>query len=110
MEVLVSSSDTILDEEMEITYDPDSTETINEFPELVIDEMPIRELRKYVPDFNDQIFAYLVSCKIKTIGDFRRLNESKVRTFSARGKQFVYKNTVIRAVKQMNQIIPKIKL
>lgn len=77
---------------------------------MLIDNMPIRELKKYVSDFNEPVFSFLVACKVKTIGDFRKLNESKVRSFAAKGKQLVYKNTVIRAVKQMNQIIPKIKL
>lgn len=44
------------------------------------------------------------------IGAFRMLTESKVRNLPAKGKQMVYKNTVMRAVKQMNTIIPKIKL
>jgi len=86
------------------------SDTSEHFIELSIDDIPIRELRKYVPDFNDQVLAYLISCKIKTVGDFRKLNESKVRTFSAKGKQLVYKNTVMRVVKQIDQIIPKIKL
>ena len=77
---------------------------------MLIDNMPIRELKKYVSDFNEPVFSFLVACKVKTIGDFRKLNESKVRCFAAKGKQMVYKNTVIRAVKQMDQIIPKIKL
>lgn len=84
--------------------------TTEKFVEMSIDDMPIRELKKYVPDFNEPVFSFLVACKIKTIGDFRKLNESKVRSFAAKGKQLVYKNTVMRAVKQMDQIIPKIKL
>lgn len=88
----------------------EKTEEKEEFVEMSIDDMPIRELKKYVPDFNEPVFAFLVASKIKTIGDFRKLNESKVRSFAAKGKQLVYKNTVMRAVKQMDQIIPKIKL
>lgn len=88
----------------------EETEEKEDFVEMSIDDMPIRELKKYVPDFNEPVFAFLVANRIKTIGDFRKLNESKVRSFAAKGKQLVYKNTVIRAVKQMDQIIPKIKL
>lgn len=78
--------------------------------ELAIDDMPIRELKKYISDFNEPVMSYLTSCGIKTIGAFRMLTESKVRNLPAKGKQMVYKNTVMRAVKQMNTIIPKIKL
>ena len=97
------------------TQDPgngqsETATTTEEFVEMSIDDMPIRELKKYVPDFNEPVFSFLAACKIKTIGDFRKLNESKVRSFAAKGKQLVYKNTVMRAVKQMDQIIPKIKL
>lgn len=88
----------------------ESTDTPDEFVEMSIDDMSIRELKKYVPDFNEPVFSFLVACKVKTIGDFRKLNESKVRSFAAKGKQLVYKNTVLRTVKQMDQIIPKIKL
>lgn len=88
----------------------DSVESKEEFVEMSIDNMPIRELKKYVPDFNEPVFSFLVACKIKTIGDFRKLNEGKVKSFAAKGKQLVYKNTVMRVVKQMDQIIPKIKL
>ena len=77
---------------------------------LVIDDLPIRELKKYVPDFNEPIFAYLQSNQIKTVGEFRMLTESRVRSFPAKGKQMVYKNTIMRAVKQMDSIISKIKL
>lgn len=80
------------------------------FIELAIDNMPIKELKKYVSDFNEQVFAFLISNKIKTIGDFRKLNEGKVNSMSAKGKQMVCKNTVMRAVQQMDQIIPRIKL
>lgn len=84
--------------------------TTDEVIEMSIDDMPIRELKKYIPDFNESIFSFLVACKIKTIGDFRKLNESKVKSLAAKGKQLVYKNTVMRAVKQMDQIISNIKL
>ena len=77
---------------------------------LVIDDLPIRELKKYVPDFNEPIFAYLQSNQIKTVGEFRMLTESRVRSFPAKGKQMVCKNTIMRAVKQMDSIISKIKL
>ena len=81
-----------------------------EMGELAIDDMPIRELKKYISDFNEPVMSYLTSCGIKTIGAFRKLTESKVRSLSAKGKQMVYKNTVMRAVKQMDTIIPKIRL
>ena len=78
--------------------------------ELAIDDMPIRELKKYISDFNEPVMSYLTSCGIKTIGAFRKLTESKVGNLPAKGKQMVYKNAVMRAVKQMNTIIPKIRL
>lgn len=106
-ETKVSESVKVKETETNQTESVPSTE---EFLEMSIDDMPIRELKKYVPDFNEPVFSFLVACKIKTIGDFRKLNESKVRSFTAKGKQLVYKNTVMRAVKQMDQIIPKIKL
>lgn len=101
--------ESVMAEETESNQIENATPT-EEFVEMSIDDMPIRELKKYVPDFNEPVFSFLVACKVKTIGDFRKLNESKVRSFAAKGKQLVYKNTVMRAVKQMNQIIPKIKL
>lgn len=82
----------------------------NEFIEMSIDDLPLRTLKKYVPDFNEQIFAYLNSCKIKTIGDFRKLNETKIGLMPAKGQQQIYKNNILRTVKQMDQIISKIKL
>lgn len=78
--------------------------------ELAIDDLPIRELKKYIPDFNEPVFSYLQSNQVKTVGDFRHLTESKVRNMPAKGKQMVYKNTVMRAVKQLDSIIAKIKL
>ena len=78
--------------------------------ELAIDDLPIRELKKYIPDFNEPVFSYLQSNQVKTVGAFRHLTESKVRNMPAKGKQMVYKNTVIRAVKQLDSIIAKIKL
>lgn len=77
---------------------------------LVIDALPIRELKKYVPDFNEPIFAYLQSNQIKTVGDFRMLTENRVRSFPAKGKQMVCKNTIMRTVKQKAIIIDKIKV
>ena len=78
--------------------------------ELAIDDLPIRELKKYIPDFNEPVFSYLQSNQVKTVGAFRHLTESKVRNMPAKGKQMVYKNTVMRAIKQLDSIIAKIKL
>ena len=78
--------------------------------ELAIDDLPVRELKKYIPDFNEPVFSYLQSNQVKTVGVFRHLTESKVRNMPAKGKQMVYKNTVMRAVKQLDSIIAKIKL
>ena len=78
--------------------------------ELAIDDLPIRELKKYIPDFNEPVFSYLQSNQVKTVGAFRHLTESKVRNMPAKGKQMVYKNTVMRTVKQLDSIIAKIKL
>ena len=78
--------------------------------ELAIDDLPIRELKKYIPDFNEPVFSYLQSNQVKTVGAFRHLTESKVRNMPAKGKQMVYKNTVMRVVKQLDSIIAKIKL
>lgn len=80
------------------------------FQKLEIDDLPIRELRKYIPDFNEPVMSYLKASGIKTIGAFRMLTEVKIRNLPEKGKQMIYKNTVIRAVKQMNTIIQKIKL
>lgn len=77
---------------------------------LAIDELPIRELKRYISDFNEPVFSYLQSNKVKTIGDFRNLTESKVQNMPVKGKQMVYKNIVMRVVKQKNSIIDRIKL
>ncbi len=77
---------------------------------LKIDALSIRELKKYISDFNESVFVYLQSNHINTVGEFRHLTESKVRNMPAKGKQMVYKNTIIQAVKQMDTIIAKIKL
>ena len=82
----------------------------NALQELSIDDLPVRELKKYIPDFNEPVFSYLQSNQVKTVGAFRHLTEGKVRNMSAKSKQMVYKNTVMRAVKQMDSIIAKIKL
>lgn len=87
-----------------------SSEEEDTLQELAIDDLPIRELKKYISDFNEPVFSYLQSNQIKTVGAFRHLTESKVRSMPAKGKQMVYKNTVMRAVKQMDSIIAKIKL
>lgn len=79
------------------------------FQELSIDDLPVRELKKYT-DMDEPVLAYLTGRGIKKIGDFRRLTESSVGSFPAKGKQVVYKNTVMRYVKQMDRIIPLIKL
>lgn len=82
----------------------------NALQELSIDDLPVRELKKYIPDFNEPVFSYLQSNQVKTVGAFRHLTEGKVRNMSAKSKQMVYKNTVMRAVKQRDSIIAKIKL
>lgn len=79
------------------------------FQKLSIDDLPIRELKKYT-DMDEPVLAYLTGRGIKIIGDFRKLTESSVVSFPAKGKQVVYKNTVMRYVKQMDRIIPLIKL
>lgn len=82
----------------------------NASQELPIDDLPVRELKKYIPDFNEAVFSYLQSNQVKTVGAFRHLTEGKVRNMPAKSKQMVYKNTVMRAVKQRDSIIAKIKL
>ena len=82
----------------------------NKEENLKIDALSIRELKKYISDFNESVFVYLQSNHINTVGEFRHLTESKVRNMPAKGKQMVYKNTIIQAVKQMDTIIAKIKL
>lgn len=82
----------------------------NASQELPIDDLPVRELKKYIPDFNEPVFSYLQSNQVKTVGAFRHLTEGKVRNMPAKSKQMVYKNTVMRAVKQRDSIIAKIKL
>lgn len=77
---------------------------------LSVDELPIRELKKYISDFSEPVFSYLQTNQVKTVGAFRRLTENKVQNMPAKGKQMVYKNIVMRTVKQMDSIIAKIGL
>lgn len=78
--------------------------------ELSIDSLPLNELRKYVPNFGTQELSFLISNKVKTIGDFRKLTESRVSSMKAKGKQSIYRNTVASIVRRMDEIIPLIKL
>ena len=48
--------------------------------------------------------------KVKTIGDFRKLTVDRVNGMKAKGKQTVYRNTVISIVRRKDKIIPLIKL
>lgn len=77
---------------------------------LPIDNLPIKELKKYSPLCDDKVLSFLQANKIKTIGDFRQLTESKARSFAAKGKQDIYKSILIRILKQKNEIIAKIKI
>jgi hypothetical protein len=78
--------------------------------ELSIDSLPLNELRKYVPNFGTQELSFLISNKVKTIGDFRKLTESRVSSMKAKGKRSIYRNTVASIVRRMDEIIPLIKL
>lgn len=77
---------------------------------LTIDDLPIKELKKYSSMCDDKVLSFLQANQIKTTGDFRQLTESRARGFVAKGKQAIYKNTLIRILKQKNEIIAKIKV
>lgn len=98
-------------EEKSFSSDFTAKEIVNTpVQKMLIDDLPVRELKKYISDFKEPVFTFLLSNQIKTIGDFRNLTESRVRNLSAKGKQLVYKNTIMRAVKQMDNIISQVKL
>lgn len=78
--------------------------------ELTIDDLPIKELKKYSPMCDDKLLSFLQTNQIKTIGDFRLLTEPRARGFAAKGKQAIYKNNLIRILKQKIEILAKIKV
>lgn len=105
-----------LDQENKASGKPvDSTTTASintgsEDDELLIDSLPLNELRKYEPTFGTNELTFLMTNKVKTIGDFRKLTVDRVNGMKAKGKQTVYRNTVISIVRRKDKIIPLIKL
>lgn len=77
---------------------------------LTIDDLPIKELKKHSSMCDEKVLSFLQTNQIKTIGDFRQLTESRARGFAAKGKQAIAKNTLMRILKQKNEIMTKIKL
>ena len=59
---------------------------------------------------DDKVLSFLQANQIKTIGDFRKLTESRARGFAVKGKQDIYKNTLLRILKRKDEILSKIKL
>lgn len=76
---------------------------------LAIDDLPIKELKKYSPGCDDRLIEYLMTNQIKTIGNFKNLSESRVRGFSTKGKHKIINNTLLGIVKQKSEIIQKIQ-
>ena len=89
---------------------PEKAEIPPENTVLTIDNLPIKELKRYSPMCDDKVLSFLQTNQIKTIGDFRLLTESRARGFAGKGKQAIYKNNLIRMVKQKNEILAKIKV
>ena len=77
------------------------------FYEEQIDDLPIKELKKYTHMCDDKVISFLQAHQIKTIGDFRMLTESKANEISVKGKQEIYKNMLIRILKKKNEILAK---
>jgi hypothetical protein len=77
---------------------------------LAIGELPIRELKKYSPLCDEKVLSFMQANQIKTIGDFMQLTELRAGEFAAKGKKTIYKNNLIRILKQKNEIIAKIKI
>ena len=78
------------------------------FEDEMIDELPIRELKRYIPsELTEPVFALLQSNGVKTIGKFKTLTTKDVEGFKAKGKQAVFKNNISRAlVKFRNLVMP----
>ena len=81
------------------TFDDDST----------IDALPIGDIRKYGSWLSQKEVEYLRINKIKTIGDFKKLTESRVNGMKAKGTQVIIRNTIVSAVRRKDDIICKIK-
>ena len=102
----------VLTEETKPTDKPEKPESVDVSAEnemLTIDDLPIKELRKYSSMCDEKVLSFLQANQIKTIGDFRKLSESRARGFAAKGKQEIYKNSLIRIIKLKDEIISKIK-
>ena len=89
---------------------PERVDVSAESETLTIDDLPIKELKKYSTMCDDKVLSFLQANQIKTIGDFRKLTESRARGFAAKGKQDIYKNTLLRILKRKDEILSKIKL
>ena len=77
---------------------------------LMIDDLPIKELKKHSSMCDERVLSFLQANQIKTIGDFRQLPESRAYGFTAKGKQVIAKNTFMKILKQRDEIVAKIKL
>jgi len=81
-----------------------------ELKDLAVDDLPISILSKYNPTLTVQVIAYLQENRIKTIRDFRKLSESRVRGFAGKAKQNVYKNGICSALKRLDETLDQVKL
>ena len=89
---------------------PENEEIPLENISRAIDDLPIKELRKYSNLCDQKVLSFLQTNQIKTIGDFRLLTESRAGEFSAKGKQEICKNSLLRILKQKNHILAKINV
>lgn len=77
--------------------------------DAMIDALPISDIRKYGPWLSQQEIEFLKTNKIKTIGEFRDLTESRVNGMKAKGRNTIYRNAIANAVRHKEGIFNKIR-
>ena len=83
-------------------------DTTIELESSEIDNYPIKVLREYVNGFGQQEIQYLNTNKIRTIGDFRKLTDERLRSMSTKKQQSIIKNKIAGILARKEEILANI--
>ena len=72
-------------------------------------DLSVKVLKKYNTSIKDNVTEYLIKNNIKTIGDFEKISLEAAEKIQANNRQIIYKNALIRAIQDKENIIRKIQ-
>lgn len=70
-----------------------------------MDEEPLSAIRAIIPDLDSKAIEFLVSKKIRTVGQFKTLTVQTAGNLPVKGRQIVQRNAVVRAVEKFTQMV-----